>query len=253
MDTPIKTIIAWARDGRAIYFAGPDLLPESGEKARLTENTDGTYTLTRPDDIKETYDSYGRLLAVTDLNGNTQTLFYEDGQLISVTDPFGRTLSFDYNGAGQLEHLSDSSRHTIQYQYDTENNLIGVIYPDGSSKTYHYEDTDIHNLTGITNEKGIRYATYAYDSQDRATLSTHADDADRTTVSYGYHTSTVSDGEGNSTTIDWLTKEGVGLATGCLIISQCYVRACKNRDRVHFPGTVFCLKRITSTRIIRWP
>ena len=207
-------IIAWREDGRAVYFDASTLQPKSGAEERLVRNADGSYVLTRTDDIKETYDSSGKLTAIRDLNGNTQTLTYDgSGNLATVTDPFGRTLSFSYDGSGRLASLTDPAGTATSFGYDANGNLTQVSYPGGSGKTYHYEDThDLHNLTGITNENGVRFATFAYDAQDRATLSTHAGGADRIEVSYSGGTRTVTDGRGNTTTITTVIRAGIGLA-----------------------------------------
>ncbi len=48
--------------------------------------------------------------------------------------------------------------------------------PDGTLRTYHYEDTNFPNaLTGETDEKGNRIRTWAYDASGRAVLSTFGD------------------------------------------------------------------------------
>ncbi|MBF0474981.1 MAG: RHS repeat protein [Deltaproteobacteria bacterium] len=60
-------------------------------------------------------------------------------------------------------------------------------------------DTSLPNaLTGITDENGNRFATYAYDAQGRAISTQHADGAELTTVTYNTDGSTgVTDANGN--------------------------------------------------------
>ena len=54
-----------------------------------------------------------------------------------------------------------------------------------TQRQYHYEVSGNPDLlTGITDERGIRYATWAYDDQGRAISSEHADGADKVTVAY---------------------------------------------------------------------
>ncbi|MFN7387281.1 MAG: DUF6531 domain-containing protein [Lysobacteraceae bacterium] len=83
------------------------------------------------------------------------------------------------------------------------NRLVRVVYPDGKSRNYHYDapavvqDSGVANqpfivnrpylLTGITDERGQRFATWAYDDASRATLSVHGgsgDATDRVTLDY---------------------------------------------------------------------
>ena len=47
--------------------------------------------------------------------------------------------------------------------------------PGNPTRTYLYEDSRFpHHLTGLTDENGDRYASWAYDAQGRAILTTHA-------------------------------------------------------------------------------
>ncbi|UXY54078.1 RHS repeat protein [Pseudomonas tohonis] len=78
-------------------------------------------------------------------------------------------------------------------------------------RTYQYENTQNPNLlTGITDERGIRYATWAYDDQGRAISSEHAGGAERTLVSYNADgSSTVTNALGKRTTYRFQTIQGV--------------------------------------------
>ncbi len=80
-----------------------------------------------------------------------------------------------------------------------------------TSSKYSYEDP--HNvglLTGITDERGIRYATWTYDDQGRAISSEHAGGAERTLVSYNADgSSTVTNALGKRTTYRFQTIQGI--------------------------------------------
>ncbi len=54
-----------------------------------------------------------------------------------------------------------------------------------SEKDYHYENSQNPRLlTGITDENGVRYATWTYDDQGRAISSEHANGAEKVTLAY---------------------------------------------------------------------
>jgi RHS repeat-associated protein len=54
-----------------------------------------------------------------------------------------------------------------------------------ATRRYHYEDQSYrHLLTGITDENGVRFATYAYNGSGQAVLSEHAGGVNRYTFSY---------------------------------------------------------------------
>lgn len=81
--------------------------------------------------------------------------------------------------------MTDPAGGLYTYRYDANNNLTQATYPDGSSKTYHYENPSFpHHLTGISDENGTRFATYAYDSQGRAISTEHAGGQER--FEFGY-------------------------------------------------------------------
>jgi YD repeat-containing protein len=160
------------------------------------------------DDEAELYDATGKLLSLTDRRGHTQTLTYSDGStgpnggfvldaqgnptttvlpaglMLRVTDASGRALSFGYDANARIVLLLDPESQRITYEYDANNNLSKVNYPDGTSKQYLYGEAAYtsgaslpHALTGIIDENGARYASYWYDSQGRAIKEAHAPDS----------------------------------------------------------------------------
>ncbi|MGR9117150.1 MAG: RHS repeat-associated core domain-containing protein, partial [Gammaproteobacteria bacterium] len=179
-------IIVHQADGRAESF---NLMNGSWEGdadsvLTLTQDQNG-YSLTDLN-ISESYDSAGQLLSRTDTNGRITNFEYDTNQRLStVTGPFGHTLSFTYNADGRIDSMTAPGSRLYQYQYDGAGNLTKVIYPDTTFKLYHYENPNFpHALTGITDENGSRYATWAYDSQGRANLSKHAGDVEQVNLIY---------------------------------------------------------------------
>ena len=142
------------------------------------------------------------------------------GRLLCVTDHFGRQLHFQYDPAGRATRIADPAAGVYRFSYDgasggcngeldnfacVAGNLTGVEFPDGKRRTYHYNELESVNggaacagkpafspgrahlpnhLTGLIDEKGIRFATWTYDCEGRATSSQHADGADRVLVAY---------------------------------------------------------------------
>lgn len=57
--------------------------------------------------------------------------------------------------------------------------------------TYHYENTDYrYALTGITDHRNVRIATYEYDNLGRAIRTEGADGENEITIAYGTSGST---------------------------------------------------------------
>ena len=169
----------------------------------------------------ELYDLNGKLLSITDRVGLIQTLTYSDantptfiaprpGLLIQVTDPFGPQLNFTYDASGKVATMIDPTGQPYLYVYDGGGRLNAVTYPDttptittdNSKRIYHYENTSFPNaLTGISDENGVRFATWGYDGAGRASSSEHAGGADKTTIGYNANgTSTVTDYKDSTTT-----------------------------------------------------
>jgi YD repeat-containing protein len=182
---------------------------------------------TTADSSVETYTASGQLTAITDRTGLTQTLAYSDastpitvapaaGLLLRVTDTFGHQLNFTYDSSSRIGTLTDPAGGIYRYGYDANNNLVSVIYPDGASKTYHYENTAFpHALTGITDENGHRYATYGYDAQGRGISTEHAGGVDRASLVYNADGSTtVTDALGTARTYQFQTLLGVVKSKG---------------------------------------
>lgn len=188
-------------------------------------STAGGYQLTTSLGELETYDASGKLLSISDRAGLTQTLTYGGGgQLQSVSDAYGRQLTFTHDGAGRIDTLTDPAGGVYRYAYDGVGNLASVTYPDDTpadatdnpKKIYHYEDPNFPNaLTGISDETGTRFATWAYDASGRAVSSQHSGGAERVDLTYNPDgTTTVTDALGTARTYGFTTVLGVVKATG---------------------------------------
>jgi YD repeat-containing protein len=162
---------------------------------QLTDSNDepiGWQFLTE-DDTVENYNINGRLLNISSRDGRIQTLSYDANEnLISVNDDTGRDLTFTYDGSNRITTIIDPAGGLYRYAYDSVGNLMSVTYPDNKIRTYHYNEqaytsnTDLPNaLTGVTDENGVRYATYTYDTHGRAVITEQAGGADKYTLTYG--------------------------------------------------------------------
>ena len=92
--------------------------------------------------------------------------------------------------------------------------MTQVENPDGSIKTYHYEDTNFPNaLTGESDELGNRIRIWAYDATGRAILSTYGDaqsSIERNTITYNPDgTTTTLDPLQNSVGHSFKNKHGI--------------------------------------------
>ena len=183
---------------------------------KLTWTTDASgnptgWQYTNSDDEIETYSANGRLLSLTHRTALTQTLAYDgSGRLASVTDTFGRQLSFTFDASNRIQTLTDPLGGQYNFAYNPDGDLASMTYPDGKVRTYLYNEpaytsgTSLpHTLTGITDENGVRFATWSYDTAGRAVSSEHAGGAEKVTIAYDSPSvgqTTVSDYKDSATT-----------------------------------------------------
>jgi YD repeat-containing protein len=104
-----------------------------------------------------TYDNLGRRTTMTTLEGTWQYGYDASGQLISVETPTGRTIEYQYDGAGNRIAVVDDG---VTSAYDT-NNLNQYTDVDGA--TYEYDSDG--NL--ISKTEGGETSTYTYDAENR--------------------------------------------------------------------------------------
>ncbi|MDQ0086531.1 YD repeat-containing protein, partial [Variovorax boronicumulans] len=184
----------------------------------LTQLSSGTWTYHRADDDTTfSFDGSGKLQTEADRNGWATAYTYNgDGRLASVTNGFGRTLALAYNGAGQLTTVTTPDARVIAYAYDSTGRLSSVLYPDGKGRNFVYESTTVpQGLTGIFDEAGVRWGTFAYDTAGRAISTQLAGSVDSYQVSYPSSSSaTVVDPLGTSRNYSYGTTLGKLAVTG---------------------------------------
>ena len=142
------------------------------------------FTITFPNGKLETYNLQGILTSIREANGQITTYQSSGGQTTRISGPFGHMLDFIYDGQDRLITMTDPEGNVFDYVYDGNGNLSTVTYPDTTLgdatdnpiTRYHYENSGFpHHLTGITDENGDRFSTYAYDAEGRAISTEHAD------------------------------------------------------------------------------
>ena len=162
------------------------------------------FKLTTADDSVETYSLTGALQSITRRNGVVETLAYDSvGYLLSVTNSFGSVLQFQWTTNAPPKRISkvilpDATQ--VSFAYDANFNLTSATYPDTKQRIYLYELPEtarLNLLTGITDEAGIRFATWGYDSTGRPTSSEHAGGVEHYGITYLAN--------GNRTVVDPLT------------------------------------------------
>jgi RHS repeat-associated protein len=230
-----STAIVFRPDGLQVAFTLQNgqwaTDPDVADRLTTQTNTAGAITGWLYADAstryQEAYDANGRLLSITDTNGQVTTLAYSTvstptsiapsaGLLLTVTDPRGRSLNFTYNAQGNVATVTQPDGGVLGYAYATNGNLVTVTYPDTKTRQYVYNEstltggTNLPNaLTGDIDESGARLTSIGYNAQGQATKSTLPGGADLTQVVYNSNgTTSVTYPTGAQATLGFVVPNG---------------------------------------------
>jgi RHS repeat-associated protein len=135
------------------------------------------------------YYSYGadnKLEQISDAYGRSVKIHWSGGEVAAIDGPYG-SARYEYDQVavpGQAD-IAGMARLIAVHFHDTAGALL-------ASRHYHYEDQwQRFLLTGITDENGKRFATYAYNGVAQAVLSEHAGGANRYAFRYPDQTTRV--------------------------------------------------------------
>jgi RHS repeat-associated protein len=162
------------------YSHEADVVMPDGARYRYIENNDGTFSpVNRYDTLTHNGDGTWALV----LRDNAARLSFDaDGRLTTLSDEFGNTLAYTYDGSGRLVHVADSggSARYLDVYYGANGRLASVQDHTGRTITYDYASNG--TLTGTTDAGGRRVG-YTYTSVRFAPLLTRIDDPWARTIS----------------------------------------------------------------------
>lgn len=183
-------ILLTLSDGRqAIFHRVADTAsPELTELGRIVR-IEGGWQYTNQTNDRYTFDDNGRLIKLWPYLGVEQTISYAGSNKLKVITSIGDSVDVQLSKLSPYQPLKVTSGLTeIVYEYDFAQTLLSIRKKyDGheSTRAYHYED--IRNkklLTGITDERGVRFASWSYDENGRAVSSEHVGGVGKTQLKY---------------------------------------------------------------------
>ncbi len=212
-------------DGRHILFAAA-----ADERFESTLRSDGWLTLAANSSYGNEqrvtwhwrngqqlkFNARGQLTDIILPSGAAVRLQYNDQRrLFLVRDAQNRELTLSYYPNGRLKTVLDTTGEALRYRYDDRSNLASVTYSDDTPRQYHYEDKhDPNNLTGITDQLGIRFATWSYDDRGRAVSSEHAAGVEKVTIDFNDDgTRLITNSLGEVSTYYTEQRKGLGIVT----------------------------------------
>ena len=145
----------------------------------------GQYRLENRFDRIIRFDTANRISTITDADGYKITFTYANGNVDTVADDFGHSLSFAYTGNtedGKLTTVTDSEGRHIRFDY-TGDDLTAYTDPEG--KQWHYGYDAGHRVLTLENPNGITTITNVYDTLGR--VMTQTAPRQNSTAIYNYY------------------------------------------------------------------
>ncbi len=105
---------------------------------QLNSSTGGYQFYDRGPRLIYSFNTAGALTAVSDEKGNTLTVAPGNHGPTKVSDGLGRTLTFTYDGAGNLASVKDQTGRTVNFAHSDGINLTSVTDAKGNTTTFSY-------------------------------------------------------------------------------------------------------------------
>ncbi len=167
----------------------------------------GALRLREPDGTLIGFTPAGQWSFTEDTAGRRISATYSGSQLMSLTDPSGDTVTYEFNANGRVSQVTDAVGRVTTYEYDAsgqhlvrmiepsgttqftfitgqggarEHAISSIIYPNGSGVFYEYDARG--RLIRETRDGGAAELTYSFDTTGTVTI-TDADGATTTTMS----------------------------------------------------------------------
>lgn len=162
----------------------------AGRGAQNSVLTQGSsnWTVVLPNGDQKIFDgTSGKLLSITDRNGNLTQLSYDSSfRLVTVTDPASRHLYFSYLSPSSYLVTSVASDFgvSLSYTYDTLGRLAYYTKPDNTTVSFQYNDQNAFLITAMLDSNGKILESHTYNSCGQGLTSSRANGVELITLNY---------------------------------------------------------------------
>ncbi|MEQ4203115.1 MULTISPECIES: DUF6531 domain-containing protein [Pseudomonas syringae group] len=198
-------------DGRESMFKAVDGKYVSTTDLGVLLLNEAGWTYTSTDGSVMDFSVEGDLVRKISKHGAAQNIA-RDKYNLQITNSVGQSVKISEDILRQLT-LLEAEGVKLQYFYSAQrlSSITKNIGGDSSSRSYQYEDSRNPGLlTGITDERGVRFATWSYDDSGRAVSSQHSGGAGLTQIAYNADgSSSVTNELGKTTVYRYQQIDGV--------------------------------------------
>lgn len=196
-----------AGDGKILYFT-PDgkggYVSPAGYYCTLEkipynrdEDTLYRYALGMTDGSRKEFNAWGLLTAVTDRNGFTTTIGYDENfRFSSITSPSGKIFGISCDAMGRIVAIALPNGAKLGYSYDENGDLIAHTDANGNTVRYVYDAA--HRMIEWYDQENSRIVLNEYDEAGRVIRQTDAN-GHVVTLTYTENQTTTTDANGNVT------------------------------------------------------
>lgn len=222
-------------NGRGFYLASTGgVFAPLNKRWNASVTASGSETLLAlPDAVRHFDTATGRLASTEDRWGNRLTVARDaNNRVATVTDAFGRALTFVYPGTSQrvseVKDPSGASIATFTYSGDL---LTAVVFADGRRETFVYDG--YARIATRTNALGkvVERHTYEQSSWGRALTSEIEGGAEKYTLAYSTGSTKVTDGLGREATYTYRSLGEVKRVTQVQGTCACGPRLKRDYDK----------------------
>jgi RHS repeat-associated protein len=164
----------------------PRFVATSGDTLTVNYTYDGAGRKLSDGNGTFTYDGAGRMTTASNSNGTYAISYDLVGRLTKVTEPFGLSLGYSYDDAGNQTQVLDSQSGTTVSTYDSDYYLTRRTY-QGQSQTFRRDftnnkegwNTTLTRYSDLNGTTLVATTAYGYDNVGQVTsvLSTDASSA----------------------------------------------------------------------------
>jgi RHS repeat-associated protein len=182
-----------------------------------------------------TYDGAGRMTGASNNNGTYAFSYDLAHRLTQVTEPFGLSLGYSYDNAGNQTQVLDSKGGTTVSTYDSDNFLTRRTY-QGQSLTFRFDfsnnqegwNTTLTRYTDLNGTTLVAKSVYGYDSVGQVTSVLSTDPTGATINKFVYSLDSAdrltseTDTQNGATTTTSYTYDNDGQLTGAGTLTYGY-------------------------------